>query len=138
MNIALINKETNICENIAVFETIEIAQEMLGKQYNLTEQIKSHGIGDIYKDGTWSHVEPIVDPKTPTEQREEAYTSLTHKSDGTPLIEWEGQVITVDISNKKWLDYSAEGSTIANELSALIVTAKAYIRELYPDGGNDV
>ncbi|MFV0517830.1 MAG: hypothetical protein ACK5MV_10595 [Aminipila sp.] len=70
---------------------------------------------------------------TQSEQREQAYTSLTHKTDGTPLIVWESQPITVEQTNQKWLDYSAEGNVKANELSALIVSAKAYIRELYPD-----
>lgn len=65
--------------------------------------------------------------------REQVYEMMLYKADGTALITWENEAITVDIANKKWLDYSAEGSTVANELSALIVTAKAYIRELYPD-----
>jgi hypothetical protein len=31
------------------------------------------------------------------------------------------------------LEYSAEGSTKTAEIQALIVAAKTYIRELYPD-----
>lgn len=79
-------------------------------------------------------IERPPEPKpTQQQQREVAYETMLYKEDGTPLILWEGEAITVDTANKKWLDYSAEGSTIANELSALIVEAKAYIRELYPD-----
>lgn len=69
----------------------------------------------------------------PSEQRESAYSTLTHKEDGTPLITWEGQNITVNKASEKWLYYSSEGSETANELSAIIVEAKSYIRELYPD-----
>lgn len=70
---------------------------------------------------------------TPAEQREQAYTSLTHKADGTPLIVWGSQPMTVDQANQRWLDYFAEGNTKANELSGLIVSAKSYIRDLYPN-----
>ena len=133
MNIALINKSTNICENVAVFETIEIANEMFGEIYIITEIENGFGIGDIYRDNVWSKVE-ITQKLTAQEKREEAYETMLYKEDGTTaLILWENVAITVDTANKKWLDYSAEGSTTANDLSALIVSAKGYIRELYPD-----
>jgi len=49
------------------------------------------------------------------------------------LISWREEALTVNEANEKWLHYSAEGSDLANELSVLIVMAKEYIREIYPD-----
>ena len=55
------------------------------------------------------------------------------REDGTNLIPWEGKLITVDQANKVYLEYSAKGSTKATEIQVLIIAAKTYIRELYPD-----
>jgi hypothetical protein len=89
--------------------------------------------GYIHKDGVFA------DPnnKNPTELREAAYETMITKADGTDLIPWEGKEITVDQANKVYLEYSAEGSTKAVEIQALIVAAKTYIRELYPDNNAD-
>ena len=57
MNIALINKETSICENIAVFEDMQTAMNMFSGQYVLAEPQDGYWIDDIYKDGVWSKVE---------------------------------------------------------------------------------
>jgi|GEM_PF-6579971 len=54
MNVAIIDKKTNTCENIAVFEDMQTAIEMLGEQYIITQAKDGYGIGDIYKDGVWS------------------------------------------------------------------------------------
>lgn len=133
MNIALINKNTGICENIAVFENMETAQNMFENIFILSEIKEGFGIGDKYENGIWTKGSAPEPKKTPQQKREEAYETLLYKEDGATLILWEGEAITVDIANKKWLDYSAEGSTIAKDLSTLIVRAKEYIRELYPD-----
>ncbi|MBN7773157.1 hypothetical protein [Clostridium aminobutyricum] len=53
MNLALINKETNICENIAVFDNVEIATNMFIDHYIIAEVEADYGIGDTYKDGEW-------------------------------------------------------------------------------------
>lgn len=66
MNIALINKQTNICENVAVFDSMETAENMLGSTYNLTEAQEGYGIGDIYKGGKWSKAEPTPTEHEPT------------------------------------------------------------------------
>ena len=79
------------------------------------------------------NIPDIVPITPPQELREQAYESMLYKEDGTALITWDGIAITVDQANKKWLDYSAEGSEKANELSAIIVSAKDYIRQLYPE-----
>ena len=63
---------------------------------------------------------------TPTQQRETAYNTQ-------PLIEWDGETLTVTQAAQKWQYYAAEGSTRADELQALIATAKQTIREQYPD-----
>lgn len=69
MNIAIINKNTGMCENIAVFENIEIARSML-KDYIVTEQQDEYGAGDIFKDGKWERgkVHPEVSQPTIEEQ----------------------------------------------------------------------
>ncbi|MBN7773159.1 hypothetical protein [Clostridium aminobutyricum] len=95
---------------------------------------------DFVTDGndTLIDIIPTEKPPEPTltsvELREQAYETMLYRDEGVALIAWDNNsAITVDQANKKWLDYSAEGSTIANELSTLIVSAKAYIRELYQD-----
>ena len=91
--------------------------------------------GDHYIDGQWirdGERIPVPD-LTPAQQREQAYETMLYNADGGKLIEWEGEAITVDQANDLWLKYSAEGNTIADTLSGLIVNAKEYIRQLYPD-----
>lgn len=66
-----------------------------------------------------------VEP-TPAEQREEAYNTQ-------PIIEWEGQMLTVTQAAQKWQYYAAEGSQKADELQVLISAAKESIREQCPD-----
>lgn len=69
--------------------------------------------------------EPVLTPK---EQREQAYET-------EPLIEYEGEEITVDEANKLFLQYSAEGNTQKYmDLQILIGRAKADVRARFPDG----
>lgn len=71
--------------------------------------------------------EPVApEPVSPAQEREQAYN--TEK-----LIEWDGQMLTVTQASQKWQYYAAEGSTRADELQALIASAKADIRAQYPD-----
>lgn len=51
MNIALIDKETNICENVAVFDSLDIANEMFCNDFIITELIEGYSLGDTYKGG---------------------------------------------------------------------------------------
>ena len=51
-NICIINKDNGVCENIAVFENLEAARDML-KDYTVTLQIDGFGIGDIFKADKW-------------------------------------------------------------------------------------
>lgn len=67
----------------------------------------------------------IVTP-TPTQRREEAYNTQ-------PIVEWDGEKLTVTQAAQKWQYYAAEGSTKADELQVLIATAKQTIREQHPD-----
>ena len=71
---------------------------------------------------------PPPDPEqlTPAEQRKQAYET-------EPIINWGGQLITVDEANKLWTDYAAEDSAKAELLTGLIKEAKAAIREKYSD-----
>lgn len=41
--------------------------------------------------------------------------------------------MSVDVDNKRWQEYQAEGNVKSAELTALIVSAKTNIRERYPD-----
>ena len=68
----------------------------------------------------------IVPHLSPAEQRKQAYN--TEK-----IISWVGEMLTVTEAATLWGYYAAEGSDKATELTALIVTAKADIREKYPD-----
>ncbi len=133
MSIALINKTTGFCENIAVFEDIQTAIEMLGEQYIITEEKDGYGIGDIYKDGVWSKKVTLIQEELPEQKRQTSYKAMRYKAGESPLISWREEALTVNEANEKWLHYSAEGSELANELSVLIVMAKEYIREIYPD-----
>ena len=63
-------------------------------------------------------------PFTAAELREQAYE--TEK-----LIEWDGDMLTVDEANKIFLQYDAEGNEKANELTTLISQVKAEIRARY-------
>lgn len=58
---------------------------------------------------------------TPLQQRKLAYET-------EPIINWEGQFITVDEANKLWTDYAAEDSAKAELLTGLIKEAKTAIR----------
>ena len=61
------------------------------------------------------------------------YETLTHKQDGLPLIDWFGSIITIDDANKIYLAYLVEGDQKAEKIQRLIIDAKIYIRQLYPD-----
>jgi hypothetical protein len=91
--------------------------------------------GDLYVDGEFVRISPrpIIDTPTQKQLREQSYGTMRYKQDGEALIRWDSNDMTVDEANKLWMDYSAEGSTKATELSILISTSKTYIRELYPD-----
>ena len=85
------------------------------------------------KDGSWlltniplpePQPEPVLSPK---EQRERTYET-------EPLIEYEGDMITVDEANKMFLQYAAEGNNSkCSQLQQLIREAKTTIRNTYPD-----
>ena len=64
---------------------------------------------------------------TPAEKRKQTYETI-------PTIEWENGLITVDGAVKLYSAYSAEQKTEkANEISALIISAKESIRKEIPD-----
>lgn len=84
----------------------------------------THGVLS-YNETEGVHWEYI--PYTAAELREQAYE--TEK-----LIEWDGDMLTVDEANQMYLRYDAEGyTTKANELTTLISQAKAEIRARYAD-----
>lgn len=69
-------------------------------------------------------VDPI--PPTPNELREKEYIS-------NPLINWDNKTITVNEANQIYLAYFAENNSKSIEIQSLIISAKEYIRNLYPD-----
>jgi hypothetical protein len=71
-----------------------------------------------------AHLQPTI--KTPAKLREEAYQT-------DKRINWQSNLITVDEAKQQYLNYDSEGSTKADILKGLISTAKAEIRDLYPD-----
>ena len=91
--------------------------------------------GDLYINGEFKKVAPRPEPivYTQEELRKQAYLTLTEKENKSPLILWHGENITVDNANKIYLEYFAENNDKAIEIQKLIISAKLYIRELYPD-----
>ena len=69
---------------------------------------------------------PDTPTLSPAEQREEAYNT-------SRIIPWDGGYITVTEAAQLWQYYAAEGNPKAEELTALIATAKAEIREQFPE-----
>jgi len=70
---------------------------------------------------------PVPEPNlTSVQQREREYET-------NPLIEWEGENITVDQANIIFLRYFAEDNPKAGEIQTLIIAAKESIRQMYPD-----
>lgn len=94
-------------------------------------------VGMKYDEATGNFYEEIPINPEPKDSREQAYESMRYKADGTPLLSWDGNAITIDQANKVFLDYTAEGTveskTKASQIQSLIAPAKAYIRSLYPD-----
>ena len=75
MNVCLIDKKTGECENIVVFENIEIAKTMCAK-YVVTGQVQDFGMGDIFKDGKWEKGTVSVELELPQQTIEEQLTEL--------------------------------------------------------------
>ena len=78
----------------------------------------------MYNEEDGVHWEYIPIPAS--KKRERAYESYK-------CITYGDLLMTVDEANKMWIEYEAEGSLKAAELSDLIAAAKAMIREMYPD-----
>lgn len=94
--------------------------------YGEVEATEINGVMTVTKWTPSAMPEPIEPESTPAEQREDAYNTQ-------PLIEWDGEMLTVTQAAQKWQYYAAEGSTKADELRVLIAAAKQTIREQYPD-----
>lgn len=88
------------------------------------EAAEINGVMTVTK-WTAGEIPSPVEP-TATEQRENAYN--TEK-----VIAWDGEILTVTEAATLWSYYAAEGSEKAPLLQTLIATAKAKIREEYPD-----
>lgn len=82
--------------------------------------------GFVYNLANGEFSPPVKPTPNPTEQRENAYNT-------DPVIEWDGEMLTVTQAATMWQYYAAEGSEKANELQGLIATAKQTIREQFPD-----
>ncbi len=103
-------------------EQIEVSEEIYNALTNLPAEYTE-------ADGEIVSVVPLPLPEpdlTPAQQRE-------HEYETNPLIEWEGENITVDQANLVYLQYLAEGSPKAQEIQTLIIEAKEYIRQLHPN-----
>ena len=62
--------------------------------------------------------------------REDAYNTEL-------VVEWNDSKLTVTEASTLWQCYAAEGSAKADVLQKLIASAKAEIRERFPDEGGD-
>lgn len=65
--------------------------------------------------------------------RQYCYQNLRLKGDTSPLINWESENLTVDEAIAKHTAYFVEASEHANHLQVLIISAKEYIRGIYPE-----
>lgn len=116
MNIALINKTTRICENVAVFEDMETAMEMLGEQYIIAEAKEGYWIGDIYEDGNWSKSSPA--PQT-DEEKQVAYDELS--------IQYIHEKYSLDDENKIMREYLSDMNNA--DYKAAFEVYNAYVEE---------
>ena len=104
-----------IIENIIVCETAEIAAQL-----GAIASYAGAKIGDKY-----------APPSPPAAVlREDIYNT-------EPIIDWNGSKLTVTEASTLWQYYAAEGSAQADVLQKLIASAKAEIRERFPDEGGD-
>ena len=90
--------------------------EVMAKEVNGVMTVTKWTPGEVPESGT----------TTPAQQREEVYNTQ-------PIIEWEGELLTVSWAAQKWMYYAAEDNAKADELTVLIAAAKRTIREQYPD-----
>ena len=107
--------ENDIITNIIVCESEESAF-----RFGAVASYDGAKIGDTYA------------PPSPaaSKLREEAYNN-------EPIIDWNGAKLTVTEASTLWQYYAAEGSVRADVLQKLIASAKAEIRERFPDEGGD-
>jgi len=71
--------------------------------------------------------EPVPDTRSPAEKRKDTYEHM-------PIIDYNGNLITVDDANTRWWHYEAEGNMdAADNITTLIAAAKRQIREMFPD-----
>lgn len=104
-------------------KTTNVDHEIFTRSIEAPDDIMA---GDKYEDGKWVRCGQRPCPPTSAEQREHEYKT-------NPLIDWQGQKITVDQANTAYLQYFAEASPKAQEIQVLIIGAKEYIRGSYPD-----
>ena len=103
-------------------EQIEVSKDIYDALTNLPANYVEEG-GEIVSVSPC----PISEPQlTPKEQREHEYAT-------NPLIEWEGENVTVDQANTVYLRYFAENNPKAEAIRPLIIAAKQSIRQMYPD-----
>jgi hypothetical protein len=70
-----------------------------------------------------------TDKVAPGDRRMFAYETMRFREDGTPLIAWHGDALTVDEAVRVYLNYLAEDRHDVTEVvQGLIVGAKGYIR----------
>lgn len=94
-----------------------------------TDEWKLYCTGEYLRNPATGQPEKIIKEEpilTAAELRERTYGNNT-------LITWQEESITVDQANQIYLQYSAEGSSRAEEIQGLIIEAKNHVREMYPD-----
>lgn len=109
-----------IIENNVITNIIDCANEEIAAKFGAIPSYDGAKIGDKYS---------LPSPAA-SELREEAYNT-------EPVIEWDGSNLTVTEASILWQYYAAEGNDKAGELQKLIASAKADIREKFPDEGGD-
>lgn len=103
-------------------EQIEVSEEIYNALTNLPSDYVEVG-GEIISVTPIPLVEAML---TQAEKREQEYQT-------NPLIEWQGENITVDQANIMFMRYFAEADERAKEIQTFLIGAKNTIREMHPD-----
>ena len=109
-----------IIENNVITNIIDCANEEIAAKFGAVASYDGAKIGDKY----------ALPSPSASKLREEAYNT-------EPVSAWNDSMLTVTAASVLWQYYAAEGSALAGILQKLIASAKAEIRERFPDEGGD-
>ena len=127
----LIDKDTGIAL------TPDIDPQMFPEAFEAGRIIESPEwviFGDTWTGTEWLKTGERPEPPTQKQLRKSAYETMRYMEDGTPLIDWQGEHMTVDECITLGIHYEfRKENVVATTLSGFAIAATQYIRELYND-----